>query len=187
MSKKKWSVDDVADVCSCQTQKVWMWQSITDTVIGCNTWKSRSDVLVKDKLSLVLQHPFTFGWVQSPPPPGHMRNQEWSPDKWFLLLKRGPKPLLSYSSAAKHPVMCLAHWIQGMECAHRNDSALKWFFSLIPATAPVQDLVWWKDGIFPGSELSCWWEAKYLSLNPWQFLNSVIIPRICGIWNTDIW
>lgn len=89
MSKKKWSVDDVADACSCQTQKVWMWQSITSTIITCNTWKSRSDVLVKDKLSLVLQHPFTFGWVQ--PLLGHMRNQEWSPDKWFLLLKRGAK------------------------------------------------------------------------------------------------
>lgn len=28
-------------------------------------------------------------------------------------------------------------------------------FSPIPDTAAVQDLVGWRDGIFPGSELSC--------------------------------
>lgn len=185
MSKKKWSVDNVEDACSCQTQKVWMWQSITNTIIPCNTWKSRSDVLVKDKLSLVLQHPFPFGWVQ--PPLENMRNQEWSPDKWFLLLKRGAKTsaVLFLSCKASSGVlgplnlwngMCLQEWI----CTPMD-------FSPIPDTVAVQDLVGWRDRIFPGSELSCWWEAKYLSLNLRQFLNSVIIPRICGIWNTDIW
>lgn len=120
MSKKKWSADNAADACSCQTQKAWMWQSITNTIIPCNTWKSRSDVLVKDKLSLVLQHPFTFGWVQAPL--GHMRNQEWSPDKWFLLLKRGAKPsaVLFLSCKASSDVsgplnpcngMCLQEWL----------------------------------------------------------------------------
>lgn len=65
-----------------------------------------------------------------------MRNQEWSPDKWFLLLKRGAKTsaVLFLSCKASSDVLGPLNLWNGMECAYRNDSAFKCFF---PQSQPL--------------------------------------------------